>query len=40
MSSLLPPVERIWWREPIEGVELFWVAIALVWAIVMFIMMP
>jgi cytochrome c oxidase subunit 2 len=40
MSSLLPPVERIWWKEPIEGVELFWVAIALVWAIVMFVMMP
>lgn len=40
MSSLLPPPERIWWKEPIEGVELFWVAIALVWAIVMFIMMP
>jgi len=40
MSSLLPPAERIWWKEPIEGVELFWVAIALVWAIVMFIMMP
>lgn len=40
MSSLMPPAERIWWKEPIEGVELFWVAIALVWAIVMFIMMP
>jgi len=40
MSSLQPPSERIWWKEPIEGVELFWVAIALVWAIVMFIMMP
>jgi cytochrome c oxidase subunit 2 len=40
MSSLLPPVERLWWKEPIEGVELFWVAIALVWAIVMFVMMP
>jgi len=40
MSSLLPPAERIWWKEPIEGVELFWVALALVWAIVMFIMMP
>jgi len=40
MSSLLPPAERIWWKEPIEAVELFWVAIALVWAIVMFIMMP
>lgn len=40
MSSLQPPAERIWWKEPIEGVELFWVAIALVWAIVMFVMMP
>lgn len=40
MSSLLPPAERIWWKEPIEGVELFWVTLALVWAIVMFIMMP
>lgn len=38
--SLTPPAERIWWKEPIEGVELFWIAIALVWAIVMFIMMP
>ncbi|MBI3571084.1 MAG: cytochrome C oxidase subunit II [Gammaproteobacteria bacterium] len=38
--SLTPPAERLWWKEPIEGVELFWVAIALVWAIVMFIMMP
>ena len=40
MSSLAPPSERLWWKEPIEGVEIFWVAIALVWAIVMFIMMP
>ena len=38
--ALTPPLERIWWKEPIEGVELFWVAIALVWALVMFFMMP
>lgn len=38
--SLTPPAERLWWKEPIEGVELFWVAIALAWAIVMFVMMP
>lgn len=38
--ALTPPTERLWWKEPIEAVELFWVAIALVWAIVMFIMMP
>jgi len=40
MSSLIPPSERLWWNEPIEGVEIFWIAISLVWAIVMFIMMP
>jgi len=40
MSSLAPPSERLWWKEPIEGVEIFWIAIALVWAIVMFVMMP
>lgn len=40
MSSLTPPTERLWWKEPIEGVELFWIAIALVWAIAMFVMMP
>ena len=38
--ALVPPAERLWWKEPIEAVELFWVAIALVWAIVMFVMMP
>ncbi|MDH3513815.1 MAG: cytochrome C oxidase subunit II [Gammaproteobacteria bacterium] len=38
--ALTPPAVRLWWKEPIEAVELFWVAIALVWAIVMFIMMP
>jgi len=40
MSRLAPPPERLWWKEATEGVEIFWVAIALVWAIVMFIMMP
>lgn len=38
--SLTPPAERIWWNEPIEAVELFWIAIALVWALIMFFMMP
>ncbi len=40
MSSLMPPSDRVWWKEPIERVEIIWVAIALVWAIVMFVMMP
>jgi cytochrome c oxidase subunit II len=38
--SYIPPAERLWWKEPIEAVELFWVAIALVWALIMFFMMP
>lgn len=40
MSSLAPPSEKIWWNEPIERVELLWVGIALLWAIIMFLMMP
>ncbi len=38
--SLTSPAERIWWNEPIERVELLWVGIALLWAIIMFLMMP
>ncbi len=40
MSTLAPPSERLWWKEPIEKVEILWIAIALSWGIVMFIMMP
>jgi cytochrome c oxidase subunit 2 len=40
MSTLTPPPERIWWNEPVEKVELLWIAIALVWGIIMTIMMP
>jgi len=38
--ALAPPSEKIWWKEPIERVELLWVAIALLWALFMFFMMP
>ncbi len=38
--AIAPPSEKIWWKEPIERVELLWVAIALTWAIFMFLMMP
>ncbi len=38
--AIAPPSEKIWWKEPIERVELFWVALALTWAIFMFLMMP
>src|SRR3990172_5529422 len=38
--SLTPPSERLWWKEPIERVELLWVSLALLWALIMFVMMP
>jgi cytochrome c oxidase subunit 2 len=38
--SLASPSERLWWKEPIERVELLWIGLALLWSIVMFVMMP
>jgi cytochrome c oxidase subunit 2 len=38
--ALAPPSEKIWWKEPIERVELLWVGLALAWALFMFFMMP
>ena len=38
--AINPPAERIWWKEPVHKLELLWVVIGLVWAIVMFLMMP
>jgi cytochrome c oxidase subunit 2 len=32
--------ERVWWKEPLERTELVWIAIALVWCLIMFFMMP
>ncbi|CAK0779227.1 Cytochrome C oxidase subunit II [Gammaproteobacteria bacterium] len=40
MSSILPPAERIWWNQPIDRIEITWVAVALAWCLFMFIMMP
>ncbi len=40
MSSFLPPAERIWWNTPVGRQELVWIAIALLWCIIMFLMMP
>jgi cytochrome c oxidase subunit II len=40
MSAILPPAERIWWKQPIDRAEGTWVAIALVWCLIMFFMMP
>jgi len=40
MSTLSPPPKRIWWNEPIERVELIWIALVLVWGLIMTFMMP
>ncbi len=39
MSAILPPAERLWYKHPIDRVEGTWIAIALVWCLVMFFMM-
>ena len=39
MSAILPPAERLWYRQPIDRVEGTWIAIALIWCLIMFFMM-
>jgi cytochrome c oxidase subunit 2 len=39
MSAILPPSERLWYRHPIDRVEATWIALALLWCLVMFAMM-
>ena len=40
MTALNPPSERIWWNQPLDRLEGTWIAIALVWSLIMFFMMP
>ena len=40
MTSFMPPADRIWWKVPVGRQEILWVAIALVWCLIMFFMMP
>jgi cytochrome c oxidase subunit 2 len=40
MTSFLPPPEKIWWKVPVGKQEIVWIAIALVWCLIMFLMMP
>jgi len=40
MSSLAPPANKMWWKEPVERVELIWIAICVVWGLIMTFMMP
>ena len=39
MSAILPPSERLWWKHPLDRVEGTWIALALIWCLVMFAMM-
>jgi cytochrome c oxidase subunit 2 len=40
MSAIQPPEVRVWWKQPIEPIEITWIVIAFVWCIIMFAMMP
>jgi cytochrome c oxidase subunit 2 len=37
--AIHPPAERIWWKEPVEKMEVAWVAVAFLWGLVMFFTM-
>ena len=40
MTSISPPSDKHWWKEPIEKAELIWIAIVVVWGIILTLMMP
>ncbi|MBU6484265.1 MAG: cytochrome c oxidase subunit II [Betaproteobacteria bacterium] len=40
MSAIEPPVQRLWWKQPLDRAELLWIVIALVWCLILFFMMP
>jgi cytochrome c oxidase subunit 2 len=40
MSAIHPPDQRVWWKQPVHRDEILWIAIAFIWCMVMFIMMP
>ncbi|MGD2074751.1 MAG: cytochrome c oxidase subunit II [Gammaproteobacteria bacterium] len=40
MTSYMPPAQRIWWKVPVGREEIIWIALALVWCLIMFFMMP
>ncbi len=40
MTSFLPPSDRIWWNVPVGRQEVVWIALALTWCLIMFLMMP
>lgn len=40
MSAILPPEDRVWWKQPLDRSEGTWIVIALIWCLIMFFMMP
>jgi len=40
MSAIQPPESRIWWKQPIEPLEITWIVVAFIWCVFMFLMMP
>ncbi len=40
MTAIHPPGQRVWWKTPIHRDEILWIAIAFIWCMVMFFMMP
>lgn len=40
MTSISPPADKVWWKEPIEKSELIWIAVVVVWGIILTLMMP
>ena len=37
--AITPPSNRLWWKEPINGLELGWVIVAFLWGLFMFFFM-
>ncbi len=37
--AITPPSNRLWWKEPIQAIELGWVIIAFLWGLFMFFFM-
>ena len=34
--AISPPENKLWWKEPMSGIEITWVGIAFLWGLVMF----
>jgi cytochrome c oxidase subunit 2 len=34
--AVTPPAQRLWWKEPVERVELIWTGLAFLWGLAMF----